>query len=132
MTDEAFARAFEAGKVTVDAFDHVAHMRVAWVYLREEGSADAALPRMRHAIQAFALAAGRPQRYHETITVVWLRLLDGARRRAGVPCELSELLPQFPELANKDLPLKYYSNDRLFSDDARARFVPPDLPGSGL
>ena len=35
MTDEAFARAFERGEVTPADFDHLAHVRVAWVYLRE-------------------------------------------------------------------------------------------------
>ena len=135
MTDEAFARAFEAGAVKPEQFDHAAHLRVAWVYLRETGSADAALPRIREAIQRFAAAAGAAQKYHETITVVWMRLLEDARAAVTQPCELSELLRQRPGLGDKNLPLKYYSRDRLFSDQARTTFVPADLPrdpGSGL
>ena len=127
MTDEAFARAFEAGAVTPEEFDHAAHLRVAWVYLREAGSADAALPRMRDAIQRFAAAAGAAQKYHETITVVWMRVLEGAGAQVPRPCELTELLRQRPELADKNLPMKYYSRERLFSEDARERYVPPDL-----
>jgi hypothetical protein len=127
MTDEAFARAFEAGIVRPEEFDHMAHLRVAWVYLREAGSAEAALPRIRDAIQRFAAAAGAAQKYHETITVVWMRLLEGAGAQLAGPRELAELVRQRPELADKNLPLKYYSRDRLFSDDARERYVPPDL-----
>ena len=127
MTDEAFARAFEAGGVTPEQFDHAAHLRVAWVYLREAGSADAALPRIREAIQRFAAAAGAAQKYHETITVVWMRLLEEAGAGVLRPCELSELLRQRPELADKNLPLKFYSRDHLFSDRAREAYVPPDL-----
>jgi hypothetical protein len=127
MTDEAFARAFEAGTVTPEQFDHVAHLRVAWVYLREAGSADAALPRMRDAIQRFAAAAGASQKYHETITVVWMRLLEDAGTQVARRCELSELIGLRPELADKNLPLKYYSRQHLFSDAAREAYVPPDI-----
>jgi hypothetical protein len=128
MTDEAFARAFEAGTVSPEQFDHAAHLRVAWVYLREAGSADAAVPRIRDAIQRFAAAAGAAQKYHETMTVVWMRLLEDAGTQVTPRCELSELLRLRPELGDKNLPLKYYSRDRLFSDEARTRYVPPDLP----
>ena len=127
MTDEAFTRAFEAGAVTPEAFDHVAHLRVAWVYLREAGSAEAALPRIRAAIQRFAAAAGAAQKYHETITVAWMRLLEDAGTRVARPCELTDLLREHPELADKNFPLKHYSRERLFSEEAREVYVPPDL-----
>ena len=127
MTDAAFARAFEAGAVRPEDFDHVAHLRVAWVYLTEAGSAAAALPRIREAIQRFAAAAGAAQKYHETITVVWMRVLEEAGADVPRPCELSELLRERPDLGDKNLPLKHYSRERLFSDAARERYVPPDL-----
>jgi len=126
MTDEQFTRAFEAGTVTPAQFDHHAHVRVAWVYLREAGSLDAALPRMRAAIKQFAAAAGASQKYHETITVLWMRLLDDVRMRVGEGIEMSEVLRDYPSLADKDLPMKYYSRERLFSDEARAAWVAPD------
>ena len=129
MTDEEFTRAFEAGTVTPAQFDHHAHVRVAWVYLRESGSLDAALPRMRAAIKQFAAAAGASQKYHETITVLWMRLLDDVRMRVGEGIEMSEVLRDYPSLADKDLPMKYYSRERLFSDEARAAWVAPDTSG---
>lgn len=125
MTDEAFARAFENGFVTPEEFDHVAHVRVAWVYLRETASLNAALSRMRQGIHRFAAAAGKPEKYHETITVLWMRLLTDVKA-SGASGELSEVLRGHPELADKDLPLRYYSRERLFSDEARAAWVEPD------
>jgi hypothetical protein len=125
MTDEAFARAFEDGAVTPAEFGHVAHVRVAWVYLREAESVDDALMRMRAAIRRFAAAAGAAQKYHETITVLWMRLLADLRAR-GVSGELADVLRAYPELADKDLPLQYYTRDRLFGDEARAAWVEPD------
>lgn len=125
MTDEAFARAFEDGAVPPAEFTHLAHVRVAWVYLREADSPDEALERMRGAIRRFAAAAGASQKYHETITVLWMRLLEAVRIQ-GASGELEEVLLTYPELANKDLPLQYYSRDRLFSDEARAAWLEPD------
>ena len=126
MTDEAFARAFERGDVTPAQFDHTAHVRVAWVYLNESASSDEALARMRDAIRRFAAAAGASQKYHETITVFWMRLLEGVRAR-GAAGELADVLAAHPELADKNLPLQYYSRDRLFSDEARVAWIEPDL-----
>lgn len=125
MTDEAFARAFEAGTVASAEFGHVAHVRVAWVYLHEAGSPDEALARMRAAIRRFAAAAGASQKYHETITVLWMRLLEDVRAQ-GASGELADVLRMYPALADKDLPLQYYSRDRLFGDEARATWVEPD------
>jgi hypothetical protein len=125
MTDEAFARAFENGFVTPEEFDHVAHVRVAWVYLWETASMEAALSRMRDGIRRFAAAAGARQKYHETITVLWMRLLADVKA-GGASGELSEVLRAHPALADKELPLQYYSRDRLFSDEARASWLEPD------
>jgi len=124
MTDEEFARAFERGDVPPAEFSHQSHVRLAWVYLLESPSFDAALARIREGIKRFAAAAGASQKYHETITVLWMQLLDDARGRAG-DCTFVELLERCPELADKDLPLRYYSRERLFSDEARERWVPP-------
>ena len=126
MTDAELARAFEAGAVAPADFDHRAHARVAWVYLREGPSLEAALDRMRAAIRRFAASAGVPRKYHETITIVWMRLLAAARDSPGDARELADVLRGRPELADKDLPLRYYSRERLFGDEARERWVEPD------
>ena len=126
MTDEAFARAFEQGSITPAQFDHAAHVRLAWVYLHESASLDEALSRMRDAIRRFAAAARVPQKYHETITVLWTRLLSEVKAD-GASGELSGVLLAHPALADKDLPLQYYSRERLFSDEARAAWIEPDV-----
>jgi hypothetical protein len=125
MSDQAFARAFERGEITPAQFNHLAHVRVAWVYLNEAPSIDEALPRMRDAIRRFAAAAGASAKYHETITVLWMRLLAGVKAR-GASGELADVLAAHPALADKDLPLQYYSRARLFCDEARAAWVEPD------
>lgn len=46
--------------------------------------------------------------------------------RTGTACELADVLRDHPALADKDLPLTYYSRERLFSDEARGAWVAPD------
>jgi hypothetical protein len=91
----------------VSVFDHAAHLRLALDCLADSPDTDAAVARVAEAIRARAEAAGQPGKYHHTLTVFWVRM--AAR------------------LLDKDLPLAYYSRERLASDQARARWLEPDL-----
>ncbi len=80
MTDEELVRAFEAASLPPGTFGHTEHVRVAWWYLRQHPWPEA-LARIREGLQRVAAAAGRPERYDETITVAYARLI--AERLAG-------------------------------------------------
>ena len=67
------------------------------------------------------------QKYHETITVAWMILLDEVRARVPADADLADATRLFPALADKDLPLRFYSRDRLSSDEARMGWLAPDL-----
>jgi hypothetical protein len=107
MSDTAFARAFERGEIAAADFHHASHLRLALAYLEETGSVDEATERMASALRRFATAAGHPEKYHETITLFWMRMLA--------------------RLLDKNLPLAYYSRERLWSDQARTAWLEPDL-----
>src|SRR5215831_7280455 len=83
MTDDELVRAFEAA--ALDAFPHAEHLRVAWCYVSREPLL-AAIARMRAGLQRFAAAKGKPDRYHETITVAFV-LLVADRWRDGESSE---------------------------------------------
>ena len=125
-TETAFARAVERGAVPADAFGHRAHLRVAWVYLGEGPSEDAALGRMRTAVRQISVSAGKPDKYHETLTQFWMARLSEARAASPGARSLDEVLERHPHLLNKDLALVFYSPDRVMSDEARRAWVPPD------
>lgn len=126
MTDVELTRALERGDIANEGFHHASHLHVAWVYLAESSSAQEAANKMRDTLRRFALAAGRPEKYHETITLFWVHLLACAyvASRGG---RLEEIVHANPQLLEKNLPLVYYSARRLFSDEARALWVEPDL-----
>jgi hypothetical protein len=124
MTDVELTRALEQGEIR--DFHHASHLHVAWVYLAESSSVQQAASKMRETLRRFAAAAGKPEKYHETITLFWVHLLS----RAYAACHgerLEDIVQANPQLLEKNFPLAYYSRERLFSDEARTSWVEPDL-----
>jgi hypothetical protein len=125
MTDTELARAFERGEIPNADFHHDSHLRVAWAYLREQPSVDGAAACMAASLRRFAASAGKLEKYHHTMTVFWVRALAlaGSSMRER---DAGEVLRMCPLLLDKELPLAFYSPERLFSDAARHSWVPPD------
>jgi len=126
MTDVELTRTLERGEIANENFHHVSHLHVAWVYLAESSSVQQAANKMRDTLRRFAVAAGKPQKYHETITLLWVHLLSHAHAASDGE-RLEEIVHANPQLLEKNLPLAYYSAERLFSDEARTSWVEPDL-----
>jgi hypothetical protein len=124
MTDVELTRALERGEIK--DFHHASHLHVACVYLAESSSVEQAANKMRDTLLRFAAAAGKPEKYHETITLFWVHLLSGAHA-TGRAEGLEDIVHANPQLLEKNFPLAYYSAERLFSDEARTSWVEPDL-----
>jgi hypothetical protein len=124
MTDVELTRTLERGEIK--DFHHASHLHVAWVYLAESSSVRQAANKMRNTLRRFAAAAGKLEKYHETITLFWVHLLSRAYA-AGRAEGLEDIVHANPQLLEKNFPLTYYSAERLFSDEARTSWVEPDL-----
>lgn len=123
--------AFESHELPRAEWNHRAHLTVATWYVLWHGP-DAALDRVREAIQAYNAAHGIVQTptggYHETITRFYVWLVSRALCRAGVSGALAELVNRvIDECADREIPYAYYSRERLMSLDARSRWIEPDL-----
>jgi hypothetical protein len=128
MTDVELARALERCEIPNEGFPHASHLRVAWVYLEECASVEEACERMAATLRRFAAAVGKPEKYHQTMTVFWTRALAAARCGAPAPvtATFEAVVSRCPELLDKDLLLAYYSPQRLASDEARSSWMEPD------
>ena len=126
MTEVELTRALERGEIANEDFHHVSHLHVAWVYLAESSSVRQAANKMRDTLRRFAAPAGKPQKYHETITLFWVHLLSRVYAASRGGC-LEDFVHANPQLLEKNFPLAYYSAERLFSDEARTSWVEPDL-----
>lgn len=126
--DEKFLWALETCVLPESEFGHAAHVRAAYLYL---GAADfaSALPRLQRTIKAYATSLGRPARYHETMTVAYLALIQQHIAERGDGGSWDAFQVQNPELFRPDLLLHFYSPSRLASGLARRLFLLPDRAG---
>jgi hypothetical protein len=125
VTDEEFLRALESGALPEVEFGHTAHVRAAYLYLRP-GDFAAALARIRAAIRGYATRLGKPERYHETITVAYLALIQQHLCQRGDGGGWAGFARDNPELLQPDLLLRFYPRSQLQSELARKVFI---LPG---
>jgi hypothetical protein len=124
---EAQIRAFEAGDIDPDQFDHEAHVRVVWCYLQQFPVA-VTVAKFTAALRALTVQFGVPGKYHETISWFFIIVIaDRVARSAagnweGFRTENRDLIENSSALLRQ-----HYSTDHLDSTDARQRFVLPDL-----
>lgn len=126
LSDEEFIHAFEATTLPADQFNHAAHVRAGWWYLRQH-PLGAAIDRFRTSLRAFAAANGASGKYHETVTVVWM-LLIAERLAESQGLDWPGFATRYPELlaSRPSLLSRYYRDTTLASDRARDAFVMPD------
>lgn len=123
--DHQLRQQFESKTLENAAFRHREHVRLTWGYLTDE-SPDAVADRLCHALLELATSHGVAQRFHYTLTVTWVRLIESARR-SHPDMPFDALVERCPWLLDKDAPLAYYTREHLYSDDARTRWVDPNL-----
>lgn len=122
-------RSFESGAIDRAEWRHAEHLTVALFYVYQHDY-ETAYVKMRGGIfnllKAFQVDLAVEMPYHETLTVFWLKTVDEfAKSRADR--SLNEIRNELVEKFDKDYPSRFYSRERLFSDQARAHFVEADL-----
>jgi hypothetical protein len=123
--DDQFLAAFEAGQIANQDFHHRDHLRLAWIQVRRLGPGRAS-DTVATAIREFAGRHGHADRYHETITRFWVRVVGmGIDRHPTLAFD--DLLASEPHLLDKNLPYRHWSRERMGSDEARREWVDPDL-----
>lgn len=127
MTDAELIHCFEKGEEPPEGFHHAQHVRAAWCYLRAHSLPDA-IVRFTTALQAFAAAHGKPDLYHETITIAFMLVIaerasapDAASTWTEFAAANGDLLTWKPSILER-----YYTTETLWSERARRSFVMPD------
>lgn len=124
-------RKFETGTISREAWRHCEHLTVAFYYIKNSDSLIEATDRMRvgifNLLKSFAIDLEMEMPYHETMTRFWMKAVsDFANTKNGYSIvETANAIVE--KLGDKNLPLRFYSRELLFSDKARSEFVEPDL-----
>jgi hypothetical protein len=122
-------RAFEAGTISRADWRHAEHLTVAMYYLLDMPLTDAVGKMRRNLVNHLRMAGvdlEKEMPYHETLTVFWMRAVNdflASANRASMLDKANELVGKF----DKDYPLRFYTREYLFSDEARAGFVEGDI-----
>jgi hypothetical protein len=108
-----------------DRFGHRQHVEVTWLAVRRHGR-EAAIDIVSDGIRRTATYAGRPQKYHATVSRAWVELV--AHHVDELPgAGFDEYLAHNPALLDKRLLTRFYSSRTLASAPARTRWVEPDV-----
>jgi len=124
MTDEEFLRALERCELPESEFGHAAHVRAAYLYLQETDFAGA-MERIRRAIRNYATHLGKPDRYHETITVAYVALIQQHICERGNSGGWVAFARDNSGLFQPALLRQFYSQAQLQSEMARRVFLLP-------
>ncbi len=128
--DVRFLYAFESCTLPFAEWHHPAHLKVAYLYLRQFPF-EQALAKARKNIKRYNAATNTPETlergYHETITVAWMKLVQFTLSEYGPAPSAEEFLAAHENLVNRKALRFFYSHEQLMSWRAKAEFVEPDL-----
>jgi hypothetical protein len=121
--------AFENGTIPRNEWDHAGHLTVGLFYCLHE-DLETATERMSRNLLNHLRSVGvdltKEMPFHVTLTVFWMQTIDDFRKTKN-GASLVEMANELVENFDKDYPLRFYSREYLFSDEARSKFVPPDI-----
>ena len=125
--DEAFHASFHRFELPAGGFDHLAHLRMAYVTLCRLDPAEA-VKEVRRSLHAFIEHNEvDPAKYHETITRAWVMAVRHFMDETA-PCRgFEEFIERNARLADAKIMLQHYTPELLYSEGARARWVEPDV-----
>jgi hypothetical protein len=133
VDDRELLAHFESLTLPLAQWTHRAHVKVAFLYLREHGFEEA-LRRLRSGIQSYNAANNVPDTptsgYNETTTHAFLHLIHATMRAYGelVPTPDAEsFCDAHPQLQHRHVLRLFYSTQRRMHPAAKTRFVGPDL-----
>jgi hypothetical protein len=110
---------------------HEAHLRAGVWHVIHSGGARA-LAQLRERIARYNESVGTPNTdssgYHETVTRFYVSLITAFIARQEADLSADQLADRLiAAYGRRDLPLQYYSRERLFSVQARRGWLAPDL-----
>jgi hypothetical protein len=125
LADEELVRKIEDCTLETN-FHHADHIRLAWIYLRMVPRAEAE-ERMADTLRRYSAHKGKPDRYHHTMTLAWMRLVAAARRATPEITVFDEFITAHPHLADQKSLLRHYSQTLLDDPAARTEWIQPDV-----
>lgn len=129
ISDQDFKTQFENQTLDHQYFDHVGHIRIAWLYL-SHNPLNEAINRTCVGIRNYAESLGAKDKFHQTITTALVHVIYNRISKAN-NVRWDEFLKENDDLVNDALSVlhQHFSKELLFSDTAKLHTVAPDIKG---
>lgn len=125
--DQRYLDLFTTCEIDPAEFHHKQHLRIAYVLIIKHGVAGA-IDRVRDGILRLLDHIGVDNsKYHETITCAWVMAVNHFMHISRSADCFESFIERNPALLNVAMMNSHYSGNRLKDEEARCRFIPPDL-----
>jgi hypothetical protein len=127
FTDQEFEQKFEHLLFESELFTHEAHLRLAWIHIRNYGI-DEAIERIRSQLLRFVDKLGARSKYNETVTVAGIRAVYHFMLQSKTQ-NFRDFVLENPELKSdfKKLLMSHYQTDIFKSEVAKIKYITPEL-----
>ncbi|WP_318308323.1 hypothetical protein [Flagellimonas crocea] len=127
MDDAHFIRAFEAGKFQPKAFNHRAHIKLAWIYLNLFDE-ETTISKTCGAIKNFDKLHGDGSKYHHTLTVAAVKVVHHFKQKS-MATTFDDFVAENPKLiaSFKELLFQHYGESLLADPRGKTAYLEPDL-----
>ncbi|MGH8202035.1 MAG: hypothetical protein ACREVO_16990 [Steroidobacteraceae bacterium] len=115
---------FLRGEVAITAFPHREHLRMGFEMLRRHDFVETALHYSR-TLQAMAARVGKPQAFHQTVTIAFLSLI-AERIACADYADFESFAHLNPDLFERSALTRWYPSERLATGAARRTFLLPN------
>ncbi len=127
LSDGEFVTQFENLELDPTLFSHEAHLRLAWIYIKNHGLEEA-VNKLCSGIKQFDEKFGDGTKFHVTLTVASTYVVNHFMEKS-VSNNFQGLLQEFPRLRDNfmDLVYSHYSSRHLWNPQSRVQHFEPDL-----
>lgn len=116
---------FARGEIDAARFPHHEHIRMGFEMLGRHNFVETAY-HYSFALRTMAARAGRPEAFHQTVTIAFLSLI-AERMQCAAAADFAAFAQANPDLMEKAALARWYRPERLKMDAARRTFLLPDL-----
>ena len=127
LSDSEFEEQFENCKLDPSIFSHEAHLRLAWIHIKNYGI-EKAIQNVQAQLQNFVNHVGAKDKYNVTLTIAAVKAVYHFMLKSESD-NFKDFIEEFPRLKHnfKELLNCHYGIDILNSERAKAKFLEPDL-----
>lgn len=127
LDNEQFCQAFAECTLDPALFDHVAHLRLAWIYL-EKFDLKTAVEIITDQLKVYTSYHGARDKYNATVTIAAVKAVRHFMLK-GSADSFRAFIVEYPQLINnfKELLRQHYRTDIFNSEMARQQFLEPEL-----